>query len=402
MNKKLLKCILNYAFYQTCYDKLHEDLFDHDEKLVYKVIKYGHEKYKTNLDEDMVRKLYDVLYAASTTANTRSIATILDDIKHTAIIPDDMAHDIIIDAYRKRSAEELADAALKVWNGEDKTFANIRKIFIEKIENVQEIPVAYEEVEFDLPTLLAQSSSEGLYPFRLTTLANRIPGMGPGNFGITFARPNLGKSAFLLYEAVGHILAGRKVAYFGNEEPANRLYLRLLCSLMQQDAEWIRNNQATTISEFSPLKNNLRMMDCVGMDITDVETWAHRNKPDVIIMDQLDKFNIRGSFQRTDEKLGEVYTYAREIAKRNKCVVWGACQASAEAEGMRILNYSMMAGSKTAKAAEADIIIGIGRNEMIQGSDGNLRTINICKNKINGEHTPVECSLDSNTVMFLP
>ena len=399
MNNKLLKCLFNYDFYMTTFDKLHEDLFTVHDKTIYKLIKYSHEKYKHNLDVDIVRKIYDLKYPASTTANTRAFAIALDDVQQADAIPDNLAHDIIIDAYKKRVAQKLSEAAMDVWNGDVDNFSHIRKIFHESVENAQEIPTNYEEVEFDLQTFLDNSSTKGLYPFRLGTLAQRVPGMGPGNFGIVFARPNNGKSAFLLYEAVGHILAGRKVAYFGNEEPAHRLYLRLLCSFMEQDIKWIGGNKDTTIRDFSAVKDNLRMMDCVGMDIADVESWAQRNKPDVIMLDQIDKFNVSGAFQRTDERLGAVYVYAREIAKRNKCVVWGASQASAEAEGMRYLNYSMIAGSKTAKAAEADLIIGIGKNPSTQIED-NMRSLSICKNKINGDHSPVECYLEGDKVVF--
>ena len=46
-----------------------------------------------------------------------------------------------------------------------------------------------------------------------------------------------------------------------------------------------------------------------------------KKKKDVLVIDQLDKVNVKGNFARTDEKLRAVYTGAREIAKRNNCCV---------------------------------------------------------------------------------
>ena len=50
----------------------------------------------------------------------------------------------------------------------------------------------------------------------------------------------------------------------------------------------------------------------------------------------------------------------------------------------------MMENSKTGKAAEADLIIGIGRNTGVDTENRN-RTLNISKNKITGYHGEPGC-----------
>ena len=71
-------------------------------------------------------------------------------------------------------------------------------------------------------------------------------------------------------------------------------------------------------------------------------------------------------------------------------------QLSAEAEGKVVLNQSMMEGSRTGKAAEADLMLLISKNPM-KGEEDELdlqRHINVVKNKLSGWHGIVSCELD--------
>ena len=94
--------------------------------------------------------------------------------------------------------------------------------------------------------------------------------------------------------------------------------------------------------------------------MNDIDSHCEKHKPDIIVIDQLDKVNVSGTYARTDEKLRAVYTGAREIAKRHNCCVIAISQASADAHGKTRISFDMMENSKTGKAAEADLIIGIG------------------------------------------
>ena len=134
------------------------------------------------------------------------------------------------------------------------------------------------------------------------------------------------------------------------------------------------------------------MISCVGMDIAQVDDWCRHNKPDILILDQLDKFSVHGEYSRGDERLGALYCQAREIGKRHDCLVYGVSQCSAEGEGASTLSFSMLANSKTSKAAEADLIIGIGQSSLLP-SDMN-RQFHVSKNKINGFHGSVGAILN--------
>ncbi len=105
--------------------------------------------------------------------------------------------------------------------------------------------------------------------------------------------------------------------------------------------------------EVAPL---LTVMDSVGTSMEEANEYAKLNKPDIMFMDQLDKFRVSGEFNRGDERLKETYVLAREIAKRNNLLVWAVSQASNDAHDRQFIDYSMMDNSKTGKAGEADIL----------------------------------------------
>jgi RecA-family ATPase len=109
-----------------------------------------------------------------------------------------------------------------------------------------------------------------------------------------------------------------------------------------------------------------------------------------------DKFATYKGYARPDEALKACAVHARQIAKQYDCAVLYMSQLSAEAEGKVILNQSMMEGSRTGKAAEADLMILIAKNPQVEGQDeeDKQRHLNIVKNKLSGWHGSVHCELE--------
>jgi replicative DNA helicase len=397
MEQQLLRKLLEFDFYNS-HKHVTDALFPVELRPLYYTIEKAHDAYKTDIDPAWLKKLHSEYNPGLTTAQRGGIAVLLDDISHDAPVPDAMASDIINSMYRRQTATDIAHAALRVVDGNVDNFNELLDLAA-NLEDTQVVNEAYEEVEFDLDNLLTKTSHENLHNFRLETLAEKVPGVGPGNFVIVFARPESGKTTYSCYEAAGFLKQRLKVCYFANEEPAVRVYIRLLCSYLNMTADEIRAEPNRAQDDFGEAAGRLRMIDCVGMDIREVDSWCKRNTPDILVLDQLDKFGISGNYSRSDERLGELYQAGREIAKRNNCVSWAVSQASADGADRAGLTFSMMAGSKTAKAAEADLIIGIGHNSQLHAEDY-IRQFNVDKNKINGWHGAVTCTMDPQRAMF--
>ena len=133
-----------------------------------------------------------------------------------------------------------------------------------------------------------------------------------------------------------------------------------------------------------------------------VESVCKTYKPDILVLDMGDKFARQAGFARPDEALKANAIHARMIAKEYDCAVFYMSQLSAEAEGRTVLNQSMMEGSRTGKAAEADLMFLIAKSPSVEGQEEEspLRHVNIVKNKLNGWHGMVNCELNYLTARY--
>ena len=85
--------------------------------------------------------------------------------------------------------------------------------------------------------------------------------------------------------------------------------------------------------KWAEVRQNIHILDTVDWSLDDVDDFVQKEKPDILVIDQLDKVGVTGNFARTDEKLRAIYTGAREVAKRNDCCVIAISQASADGQG---------------------------------------------------------------------
>ena len=284
------------------------------------------------------------------------------------------------------AAQRIAIEATEVFNGKPADFTIINKIIEEHKKGLptEKLDAVTDNVE----ELIEQLNVTSKWQFNLMRLKENIGGVGPGNLVIVFARPEVGKTAFwvsLVAGPKGFAEQGANVHAFINEEPAVRTQMRAISCFTGLNKEQIIEDKAKTHEEWKKIKDNIKMIDTVDWTIQDIDSHCEKYKPDIIIIDQLDKINVSGTYARTDEKLRAVYTSAREIAKRRDCVVLAISQASADAHNRNSISFDMMENSKTGKAAEADLIIGIGSNTMTDPTNV-TRILNVSKNKITGWH----------------
>jgi hypothetical protein len=101
---------------------------------------------------------------------------------------------------------------------------------------------------------------------------------------------------------------------------------------------------------------------------------------------------------RSDERYGEIYRWARSLAKDN-CAVIGVCQASATAENKKWLTMTDVAESNTSKQKHADFIIGIGKTQDTGSED--IRYIHIVKDKCNVKFPRIECRIQPDIARYV-
>ena len=69
-------------------------------------------------------------------------------------------------------------------------------------------------------------------------LEQNVQGLNRGDFGIIFARPEIGKSSFCAHLASHYISRGQKVHYWANEEIAKKVKLRIITAYFDIDKEY--------------------------------------------------------------------------------------------------------------------------------------------------------------------
>jgi len=369
------------------------DLFD--------TILKGHSKYDRDLTVLEVRELYSVHNPTATRARKEIVSDILDDIASLPHIGEDVANDVVRSIWQQEVGRRIADLSLSIMEGSTEKLQEIKSI-VEKSEEGFVPEDDTEPVPTDLDTLLDYIQTEDCWKFNIPSLSKMVRGGKGGEFMIAFARPEIGKTAFYVSLAAspnGFCCQGADVHIITNEEPARRTMLRAASAYTGYTQEELFMKKGEAKKMFSGIAPNLTMVDNVDASIEWLNVYCENKKPDILIIDQLDKINVQGSFARTDEKLRAIYTKFREVCKRHNLFGIGISQASADAESKTNVTYAMMENSKTGKAAEADLIIGIGKSDITDNND-ERRYLTISKNKLTGFHGNIVCNLDISKSRF--
>ena len=400
MQTSLLKSLLSSEFYQENYNRVKPSIFDDTYTKLYKTIGEAHQRYSHDLSAADISAIWAVNNSTATRAEHEVFQDALTEVDAATPVSLDVAKDVIEQLWRQETFREIAQLSL---NASEGSMDIISKIY-EKVEQVKEGLVVEDDlgdpVTDDIHELLASASDAARWPFNIETLSRHVYGIGPSEFAVVFARPETGKSSFgvsLSAAPGGWCQQGARVLMLGNEESMKRTRLRAIQAWNGWSAKEVEAKPEEAVARFSAIKDRFIMKDVQEWDFSKVDRYITRFKPDIVIIDQLDKVNIDGSFNSSHEKLREVYRRAREMAKRHECALVAVSQASADAEGRTRLDFSMMENSKTGKAAEADLIIGIGKHgQSDDGEPDTMRFLNVSKNKLSGYHGVVPCNLLEN------
>ena len=401
IEKQVIALCLRKDFWDKAKNILSKDMFPKVYSTIFETINSSQQKYDVDLTDDELLALHRDRYPAMPESTRNNIEEEIENLKGVAPTNMSMAFDLLFNLWRRDKAREIGDKALSIWTGQSDDFGVLQRIIDSAIKEDPEQHETFTIIKDTLKDLIANETKTCDFKFPLKPLYSQVMGLNKGDLGIIFARPEVGKTSFCCYLASEYVKAGHKVFYWANEERATRLKIRMFCSLLNMSKDELYDNVESCSNTLQDMEveEKLTVIDSVGTDISEIQSYCDLNKPDIIFVDQLDKIKVRGNFNRGDERLKELYSSAREIAKRNNCLVWAVSQAGADAEGKQIINYEMLDGSKTGKAGEGDIIIGIGRNNGDYDLDP-TRFLTISKNKVNGVHSTVTCEMDVKTGVF--
>ena len=399
IEKQLIQLLLDKNFYEKHKGKVSKSMFTNGAGSFFDSIEKAHNEYDEDLTLDELETLHIDKYNPALTRTARNnFQLLLNEIRNEPKPKGEVVSDIVTAIHKRNLAHKIALIATEIYNGKDEGFNDIKKILDEQ----EEEPTDDISITNNIEELMKLVNVTTKWKFNLPTLQERVTGIGDGNLSIIFARPETGKTAFwinLVGGIDGFASQGAKVHALINEEPAVRTQMRLINAWTGFDREEIQENMEESQKKWAEIGQNIKLFDTVDWTIDDIDSHLATHKPDILVIDQLDKVNVGGNFARNDEKLRAIYTSARELAKRRNCSVIAVSQASADAHNKLEISFDMMENSKTGKAAEADLILGIGkRNDLGEASE---RSICVSKNKITGWHGTIHCNIDDRLSRYI-
>jgi len=405
MELSLVRSLMDKSFYDDHRgSKCPDRLFSKDVRKIKQAIDTAMDRYERTVTPDEIEALFMSNNPTLTTAQKQAFASLFASIKKEQPMGGDIAQEVLSKLFQQVVGEDVANIGFDMVNGDATTLETLRSLLERYGDDfVPNLNIEWDDISIE--TLMAKAELEARWQFNLPSVTRKVEGVSGGQLIEVGARPNTGKTSFhasLIASPGGFAHQGARCIVLCNEEPTHRVGARYLTAAAGMSAAEVKNNMGKAKALYEPVMNNIAIKDAGGRDMPWVESVCKAYKPDILVLDMGDKFGVAGSYSRPDEALKACAIYARQIAKTYDCAVFYMSQLSAEAEGRTTLNQSMMEGSRTGKAAEADLMILIGKAATVEGQeeDSPMRHINIVKNKLNGWHGMVNVELDYKTARY--
>jgi|TARA_R110000824_G_scaffold115212_1_gene266232 hypothetical protein len=380
-------------------------LFSKDVRKIKQSIDSAMDRYERTVTPAEIEALFMANNPTLTTAQRQAYSHLFQQVNKEAPMGSDVAQEVLSKLFQQVVGEDIANLGFDYVNGSKSSLDPLRQMLEQYGDDfTPNLRIDWEDI--DLDTILAMTDLESQWTFNIPTLTRKVEGINAGHLIEVGARPNTGKTSFhasLVAGPNGFAWQGAKVVVLCNEEGYHRVAHRYITAATGFDKHEIVKNKAEAMRVFAQIRENVMFKDATGRDMNWVESVCKSYKPDIVILDMGDKFARTAGFSRPDEALKANAIHARQIAKQQDCAVFYMSQLSAEAEGKVVLNQAMMEGSKTGKAAEADLMIMISKNPTVEGQEeeDNQRHINVVKNKLSGWHGIVHTDLEYKIARYV-
>tara|TARA_R100001079_G_scaffold104617_1_gene71366 strand:- start:682 stop:1878 length:1197 start_codon:yes stop_codon:yes gene_type:complete len=380
-------------------------LFSKDVRKIKQAIDTAMDRYERTVTPAEIESLFMANNPTLTTAQKQAFSHLFMQVNKQIPMGSDVAQEVLSKLFQQVVGEDIANLGFDYVNG-DKTSLEPLRMMLEQYGDDFTPNLRIEWEDIDIDTILAMTDLESQWTFNIPTLTRKIEGVNAGHLIEVGARPNTGKTSFhasLVAAPNGFAWQGAKVIVLCNEEGYHRVVHRYITAATGMDKYEIAKNKHQAMAVFDKIRGNLMFKDATGRDMNWVESVCKSYKPDIVILDMGDKFARTGGFARPDEALKANAVQARQIAKQQECAMFYMSQLSADAEGKVVLNQAMMEGSRTGKAAEADLMLMISKNPTVEGQEeeDNQRHINVVKNKLSGWHGIVHTDLEYKTARYV-
>lgn len=397
----IIKALLNKDFHDKvrggrCPDRI----FSKEGRKIKQVLDRAMADAKDSLNVTDLEALFMSYNLSMTTANKKTYEDLFKKMRHVETPSEDTTKQVLSNMFQSFIGKEIANVGFNFINNESSSLEPLRDI-LDKYKDDFTPDFSFEGEDIDFETILEANEKEEQWKFNIPSLRFNLEGISGGHFIVVGARPNTGKTSFhasIIQGDGGFAEQGAKCLVLCNEESYTRIMFRYIQVSTRMTKAEIYANKDKALERYNKRKDMLTIKDSTGHDLEWVESVVKLTKPDIVILDMGDKFATKTS-DRSDIYLKDAAIHARNIAKIYNCAIFWMSQLSAVAEDRVYVDQSMLEGSKTGKAAESDLMLLLSKNPKTEGVDTEdskdpIRYINIAKNKLNGYHGTIRCSLD--------
>jgi hypothetical protein len=226
----------------------------------------------------------------------------------------------------------------------------------------------------------------GTIPFALDVLNERTGGgFRAGHHVLVFARPEVGKSLFVIDQTCFWIESGYRVLFIENEDPIADTTMRVMGRLCRRTREEIfaHPDLAQDVLDRRGYSNFVGVSLSPG-NYKSIGKLVDDHRPDIVVLNQIRNIDV-GDDNRV-QALEKAAIGARNLGKKQGVRVVSVTQAGDSATGKAFLDMSDIDSSKTGIPGATDLIIGLG------GTDEDIRFGfrhgSLPKNKLGGNHQP--------------
>lgn len=388
---EIFKLLLDKNNFNEYRHKLDKAIFP---EILWDLVDALYEAHTYTTTDVTLRDVWNVYLTANptlTTAKQNVVKDILAKINEVESITPEIASHVVAKAMIELKATTIAQKALEIAHGKHEDWSELQRLL--------DTDVVQDDISLvttDLSDLNSDISRTYKWRFNLAQLNEFVGPIGPEVFAVLAGPVNSGKSLMAInfvFGPGGFAEQGAKCLYIGNEESLKRTMMRGACCYTGMTKDEIAKDTETAQEQFNHIKDNVYLIDDISMNFNKLNHIVNKLKPDIVVMDMLDKVSITGSFQRGDEKLARIYEQARELAKKHQCAVFGLSQTNAETFGKLVIGQNELANSRVDKAANADLVLTLGQLPSGAEEDNLFRQIYIAKSKLEGNDKKVNCRI---------
>jgi archaellum biogenesis ATPase FlaH len=236
----------------------------------------------------------------------------------------------------------------------------------------------------ELLTRLKKKSAAGLrWPLKELNLS--VGDLRIGNLVLVAARPESGKTTFLVSQTAGMLSQSTKpVLYLTNEDAGESIQVRYYQNQLKITKSQVDADPDAAVDAFTAMHGEAKLL-VLDLNHEELNTWSAIEaavvnlQPSIVVIDQLR--NVRGFSDAGTEvaRLKELFTHARSLSSR-VCPIIVAHQLDGTSVGEMYPNENQLEGTKTEVQGALDVQIMIGRS--YESGYEQVRGMNIVKNKL--------------------